>query len=83
MELIGYLGGILLSLCAVPLSYQAWKDKHADGVNIWFLHLWFTGEVLTLVYVLSEDALLLPLIANYIFNILCILVVYWYKMGNR
>ena len=81
MEIIGWVGSFLFAICGAPLAYSAWKNKKSD-VDINFLTLWFFGEVLTLVYVLYTEPLL-PLIANYVFNILCILIVYWYKLGGN
>ena len=81
MEIIGWVGSFIFSICAVPLAYEAWKTKKVN-TNMTFINLWFAGEVLTLVYVLYTEPLL-PLIANYIFNILCILIVYYYKLGGK
>ena len=69
-----WLGSILLSLCAVPLAWEAYKDKTID-INPWFFHAWFWGEVLLMASYWHEPALAL----NYSINIGCLLVVWRYK----
>ena len=81
MEVIGWIGSFLFAICGAPLAYSAWKNKKSE-VDILFLNLWFFGEVLTLAYVVYTEPLL-PLIANYVFNILCIMVVYYYKWRGK
>lgn len=33
MELAGWLGSIMLAVCAAPQAWQSYKQKHADGVQ--------------------------------------------------
>lgn len=76
-EVIGWLGSILFSMCAVPQAWQCWKQKHADGLSWTFLLMWLTGEILTAVYVWPTRQY--PLLANYFFNGLCLLIILRYK----
>lgn len=81
MEQIGYMSGILLALCGVPLAISAVRKKRAD-IDSSFLAVWFIGEILGLVYViyLAKGSLIL----NYGANTLLLLVVIYYKIkGNR
>ena len=80
MEFIGWLGGVLLAICGVPMAWQSFNEGHSDGVNMMFLQLWFWGEIFVLAYVLVQPELLYPLIANYAFNIVLIAVVLRYKI---
>jgi len=83
LELIGWVGSFLLTFCAVPMAWQSYKEGHTNGVNMPFLQMWFWGEILTLIYVLSQPELLYPLIANYAFNIVLIVIILKYKIYPR
>jgi uncharacterized protein with PQ loop repeat len=80
IEAIGWLGSILFALCAVPQAYQSWKNKHSNGLSWGFLLMWFFGEILMIIYVTQmEDENVLPLLANYYFNLLLLVVIIWYR----
>ena len=81
LEIVGWLGGIFLAICGVPLAWQSYRDGHSHGISQGFLWLWFAGEALTLIYVLPK--LDWPLIFNYGFNILLIFVVLRYRYFPR
>lgn len=83
MEIIGWVGSFLLTFCGVPMAWQSYRDGHSDGINMLFLHMWLWGEVLVLAYVLAQTIMLYPLIANYAFNIVVILVILKYKLFPR
>ena len=65
MEVIGWLGSLAFSLCAVPQAWTAWEEGTCD-LNPVFLWLWGIGEALTLAYAASIGAA--PLIVNYVLN---------------
>ena len=77
MELIGWIGSILLALCAVPLAWQTFKQKHSNGISNTFLAMWLIGEILTFAYVLPKQDY--PLLLNYGLNIACLAIVIRYK----
>lgn len=81
MSFIGWLGSIMLAVCAAPAAYKAYMDKHADGVSGPFIGLWLGGELLTLVYVAPD--LNWPLIANYGANIFFVGIIAYYKWSNK
>ena len=81
LEVFGWVGGILLSICGAPIAWESYRDGHSDRVNMLFLKLWFWGEVFVLIYVFPK--FLIPLIANYAFNIVLILVILYYKKYPR
>lgn len=70
MEFIGYLGNILLALCGIPLVLEAIRNPQYK-INKMFLGMWFLGEILVLVYVIGDPALML----NYITNVMCLTVI--------
>lgn len=78
MEIIGWIGSILLALCAVPLAWQSYWQKHSDGISSLFLAMWLVGEVLTATYVLPKKDY--PLLFNYGLNIACLVIVIRYKV---
>jgi uncharacterized protein with PQ loop repeat len=77
MEVIGWAGSILLALCAVPLAWQSFKQKHSTGISNTFLTMWLVGELLTFSYVLPKQDY--PLLFNYGLNIACLIIVIRYK----
>lgn len=78
MEIIGWLGGICLSLCALPQAIKVYREKNADGTSHLMLWLWMIGEILTLIYVCLEK-FSLPLILNYSLNIVFVAIIFYYK----
>lgn len=77
MEVIGWVGSIMLALCGLPQAIKSYRTKSSKDISIWFLVLWLLGEVLTLVYVFPK--LDWPLIMNYSFNIGLICVILKYR----
>lgn len=76
MEIVSWLGSILLACCGAPIAWEAYKNKKSD-INLWFLGMWGLGEVFTLIYVVykKEGALTF----NYLSNLLFILIVLKYR----
>jgi uncharacterized protein with PQ loop repeat len=83
IELLGWLGGILLSLCAIPQVYKTYKEKNAKGLAWGMLYLWFLGEGCTLVYILFTNIEVgiyqWPLIINYVINLFLVLFLLYAK----
>lgn len=77
MDIVGWLGSILLAVCAVPLAWQSFRQKHSNGISNIFLAMWLAGEVLTFIYILPKQDF--PLIVNYGLNLVCLAVVIRYK----
>lgn len=81
MELVGWIGAIFFAICAFPQAYKCWKQKHAYGLSNLTLFFWTAGELLTFIYVVVQLQLFesLPLIFNYIANLLSLIVIIYYK----
>lgn len=77
-EIIGWLGSICLAISGLPQAWMSYKDKHSRGISWSFILLWAFGEVFALTYV--YDKLDLPLVTNYITNILIIGVILYFKI---
>lgn len=84
MEIVGWTGGILFALCAVPQAYKCWQQKHAHGISYLLLIMWFFGELLTLIYISGSQTMQLqeklPLILNYGANIISLFVIIYYRL---
>ena len=70
--MIGWIGAVLLGICALPLTIEALILKKANVQTV-FLAMWFLGEVAMVIHCLSiGDA---PLLFNYILNTILLLPV--------
>ena len=74
IDVLGYIGNIMLATCALPLVVELYKSKSRAKVSLPFILYWLAGEVFTVTYILIK-APKLPLILNYSFNIISIMVV--------
>ena len=79
-SLLGYIGGGLLAVCAVPETIRTLKDKRCH-LGWPFLLLWALGEVFMLMYALQLKDL--SLILNYGVNLVLISPMLWYKVKAR
>jgi len=83
IEIIGWIGGIALSICAIPQVVKVHKTKDASGLSVGFLALWMKGEILTLWYIISNDIgsgeYQIPLYVNYGLNLVIVGYLIWAK----
>jgi Flp pilus assembly protein TadB len=81
------MGSFFLSACGVPQAWACIKSGNSDGISNAFLWLWGLGEIFTFVYVLNFSVFSAPLIVNYGFNIVSVVVImrykYWPKKTKR
>ncbi len=86
-EFIGWIGGILFSICALPQVIHTWRTKKTEGLSSWFLIIWFTGEILSFFYVIAKDIMTsifhFPLYLNYGLNIILILYLFYAKIKYK
>ena len=79
MEVIGWIGGIFLSLCAVPEMLRAIKDKQC-----YIGHgMLFCGVLVKFAYLSTSLKLWRMHMINYLFNIICISILYYYKLRKQ
>lgn len=74
---LGWAGSLLLALCAIPQAYKSFKEKRTVGISPAFLWMWMGGEVMAAIYVYCEKYSL-PLMLNYISNIVLITIIIWF-----
>lgn len=80
--MLGYIGNILLSVCALPLAISA-IDRGYDKTPRLFLLLWFFGELLACVDAVINVGFYYPLFINYGINIITLLVIFKYHFYPR
>ena len=72
-ETIGWIGNILFAICGIPQVIKTFRSKSAKDLSLLFLWLWFSGELLSFIYILTGDLETgdyhFPLYFNYIVNI--------------
>ena len=81
MEFIGWSSSVLFAICAIPQAYHCWKSGKAEGMSLFFLWTWLIGEILGTIYVIYLGNL--PLIFNYLANLLALMVIVRYKHFPR
>ncbi len=81
MEILGWIGSILFTVCALPQTIQVWRKGNADGLDWFFLLAWFFGELFTLAYISPKGDI--PLIANYAVNLVFLTVILKFKIWPR
>jgi uncharacterized protein with PQ loop repeat len=81
LEAMGWIGSALLAFCGLPQAIESWRHGRSDGVTWGLLAMWGAGEVLTLCYILPRMEL--PLIFNYVANLLFLSVITYYKVLPR
>jgi uncharacterized protein with PQ loop repeat len=77
MELIGWIGSIMLSICGLPQAVQSFKDKHSNGISWGFILLWWFGEIFAVIYVISKREY--PIIFNCALNTVIVSIIFYYK----
>jgi uncharacterized protein with PQ loop repeat len=81
MNTLGWVGSVLLALCAVPELYIAYKTK--DSKLSWtFLGMWGGGELLVAIPVcfqIKEPFLMV----NYLLNVVFIAIICLYKYRGK
>ena len=81
MEIIGWLGSILLAFCGLPQAIESYKTKSSEGLTWGFIGMWFFGEIMTIIYILPQ--MVLPLIFNYTANIIFLSIIIYYKINPK
>lgn len=81
MEILGWIGSILLAFCGLPQAWESYKTKSSAGLTWGLLSMWFTGEIITFIYILPK--LDLPLIFNYGANIVFLAIIVFYKIRGK
>lgn len=83
LEIVGWLGSILLAFCGLPQAIMSIRNKSSQGVAWGSLIMWLSGEILTIIYIFPS--MNYPLLFNYFCNLIFILIIIYYKLfpGSR
>lgn len=79
ITLLGWLGAGFLTICSFPQGIKVIKEGSSRGLSLLFMWLWFSGELLTFIYICVGN-FSWPLFANYATNLTLsiILLKYYY-----
>ena len=80
-ELIAWISAALLACCAIPQAWKCYKTKSARDLSWSFLLMWLAGEIGLFTYSLHMS--LLALLMNYFLNIVCLIVMLFYKLREK
>lgn len=78
LELIGWIGGVSLALCTIPQAIETSRIKSAKDFSLTFLFLWTLGLICCTIYVWPLQKW--PLLGGYIVNLLCLVVIWRYRL---
>lgn len=81
LEVAGWVGAFLFSICAIPQAWQCYRQGHGVGLSWAFLLCWLFGELLTTAYIWPKRDW--PLLVNYATNMACLAVIVRYKLWPR
>lgn len=72
MEIIGWIGSILLTFCVVPQVVKTYRTKLAGDFSFSSLTMWLFGEVFAFIYLFNDGYqschFQYPLLTNYFLN---------------
>jgi uncharacterized protein with PQ loop repeat len=81
LEIIGWIGAILLAFCGLPQAICSIKNKSSEGITWGLLIMWGLGEIFTIIYVFPMMEW--PLLFNYSANIFFLSIIIYYKLFSR
>ena len=79
MNYIQWIGSACFIICFMPQVVKTIKEGHADGLSWLFLIILLVGESCYTVAVIHDFGLVWWMLANYVSNIILLLVVIYYK----
>jgi len=82
INLIGFLGSILLSLSALPQVIASFRRGNSDGISVGMLWFWLIGVLCMFIYNLFkyQDTLIC---VNYAFNFIFVGIIVYFKYCPR
>lgn len=81
IDSLGWLGNLMLAVCAVPQAWASYKQGHSNGISSGMLFLWGIGTLLALP--LQIDRGIMQAVANYSVNLCLIGVIVYFKLKPR
>jgi len=65
------------TLYAIPQCIRSIKRGNSKGLSVWFLGLWLSDKLISLIYVSHLENL--PLIIKYSISLIAVLIILYYK----
>lgn len=81
INLLGFIGSILLALSAIPEVFRSIKDNKCY-VGYGMLISWFVGELFLIIYILFTNIDII-LLTNYLINIILVTILLIYKLKYK
>lgn len=81
IELLGWLGALLLMICALPQTLKCIKTKSAAGVDLGFLIMWWLGAASMMVYQIYNKDVQASISLG--FNVVFVSIMLYYKLRYK
>jgi uncharacterized protein with PQ loop repeat len=81
MDILGWIGSVLLAFCALPQAIESWRTGSSQGVAWGLLIMWGLGELFMILHVWPLGDV--PLLLNYSANIILVGIIAFYKIFPR
>jgi len=81
--LLGWLGALAYSVCAIPQAVQCWRRGHGNGLSAGMLWVWLVGGVSMLIAIPLQCGWVPWLLVSYTGNTAALLVVMRYRFLPR
>jgi len=84
IRIIGWIGAICFGLSVLPEAVLTVERGEANAYSPIFLALWLIGELCSLAYACAARPIkpFIPIIANYIFNLICLIIILIYYIRD-
>lgn len=79
MQVVGWIGAILLAYCALPQAVASYRQGHSKGLDPYFLWTWFLGESFMLTHIIQTVGPGGPLFWNYFVNTILVGIILLFK----
>jgi uncharacterized protein with PQ loop repeat len=82
INIIGYIAMICLMCAAIPQAFKSIKDGNSKGIADGYIVLLLSGFSMMTIYLICTKPII-PVILNYLCNIIMMLVIGYYKLFPR
>jgi uncharacterized protein with PQ loop repeat len=82
INIIGYMAMTCLIIAAIPQVIKSIKEGHSNGIAGGYIILLISGFSLMATYLLFTKPII-PVLINYMFNIMMMLTIGYYKLFPR
>ena len=81
MEIIGWIGSLMLSICGLPQAIDSYRKKSSKGITWGFILLWLIGEIFLIIYLFHKKEY--PLLFNCGLNTVLASIILFYKFRDN